>query len=1260
MLSLQPKLTTTMSLTANSIETYILNHASDQTISIYKDSEIITYSVSNNLITSLVRGTTNYLVMINFRKDQIKSCNCTCPVKSNIVCKHIVNVLKKTISNNSKILPAKKIAHIEVSKNFVPTWNATSPNFKEPHLDTFIFQNFSWEEVDEAFIKHFATLAFSGQSRTSYLEIKSLTVNRGVFNRTTSYYEYNQVECNFNPVEKELTLKCGCKDVKAVMCIHQAMIMRLIGKSPMYKMFFDAERRLEIFRNVAQEYGLENESNLEEYFDLKLTHYDHYEVVLKNKQVFNFNKNIYSNNSIHLPEKKKFDEKSLLVKNYEKKNGLVLAEDKYTSGLRLVYFEANTTKSGNLKNPLTPINALREMEASEDLSTIRFLSGILAFNGTNSESLRNDGLREILRPVLKNPMQLPIYLHESYISQNITVNSIEPIEILMSSSSFLSFDVKVKNNFYELTSFLNIDGKVINLKEFTKKFGVFFRYENQLIYADNKLYTKLFDFFKEHEFKLLIHESKFEEFNKKYLEPLAGNVQINYEFIKNASAKQLKKSGFAKSPNKLIYLTESENFILLTPAIRYGKVEIPIRSQQQINAQDEHGNWFQFDRDLDLENEFKRLILNQDKDFEKQDKELENYYIKKSIFYDTGWFIDAFDLWKKNDIEVLGFSNLKKRNISTIKPDIVVELSSGLDWFDTKISLKFGEENISLRSVQKALKKKENFVPLGDGSFGMLPNEWISRFEKYFRSGNITKDGIEFSKINFTVVEELFKELETGGEVMQEIQLMKQKMTEFQSIQDCQVPKNLKATLRDYQKQGLNWLNFLDEFNFGGCLADDMGLGKTVQIIAFILAQKEKNKGATNLIVIPTSLIGNWQSELNKFAPSLKLHINYGFNRLKEINDFSKFDVIITTYGTLISDVKLMNTFVFNYVFLDESQAIKNPRSQRYKAVRLLKARNRIVLTGTPIENYTTDLYAQMSFVNPSIFGSYDKFIAEFSTPIDKHKDAQRAKELAKRINPFMLRRTKKQVATELPDKTEVVLHCEMGAEQRKIYDAYKLKIRAQLVEETQGGQKPKKINGLQKRMIIIQGLTKLRQICNSPILLSDEEDYGNNSAKIEVLMEEIETKHKHHKILVFSQFVGMLNLIRKQLDDREISHEYLTGQTKDRAERVHNFQNDDEIRVFLISLKAGGTGLNLTEADYVYLVDPWWNPAAENQAIDRCYRIGQKKNVVAVRLITPNSIEEKILKLQEGKKIMADDIIQTDASAMKSLSQTDLVSLFD
>jgi non-specific serine/threonine protein kinase len=385
----------------------------------------------------------------------------------------------------------------------------------------------------------------------------------------------------------------------------------------------------------------------------------------------------------------------------------------------------------------------------------------------------------------------------------------------------------------------------------------------------------------------------------------------------------------------------------------------------------------------------------------------------------------------------------------------------------------------------------------------------------------------------------------------------------------------------------------------------------------------------------------------------LKAKDHTGADRSKNKADLKGFDLIITTYGILLRDISFLREQDFSYAILDESQSIKNPNSKRFKAVRMLKAENRLVLIGTPIENNTFDLYAQMTFINPGLLGNMTNFQKEYAGPIDKDKNAMIADELRKLISPFLMRRTKEQVATELPTKTEQVLNCKMGKAQQKVYDAYRNKYRDYLmgkIEEEGVGK---------SKMYVLEGLTKLRQICDSPKLLSDGEGLTEESVKIDELITQIKERTGNHKLLVFSQFVKMLQLIKIRLEEEKIPFEYLDGSTKNRQERVENFQENEKIRVFLISLKAGGTGLNLTAADYVYIVDPWWNPAVEAQAIDRCYRIGQDKKVMAYKMICQGTIEEKILDMQAHKKQLSADIVQTDESFVKSLTKDSIAALF-
>ncbi|MCW3110709.1 MAG: SNF2-related protein, partial [Segetibacter sp.] len=623
----------------------------------------------------------------------------------------------------------------------------------------------------------------------------------------------------------------------------------------------------------------------------------------------------------------------------------------------------------------------------------------------------------------------------------------------------------------------------------------------------------------------------------------------------------------------------------------------------------------------------------------------------KERFLDEDWFLNAFEEWESQGITVLGFNQLKGNKLNQHKAKITIRVTSGTNWFNTDVNVRFGRKKASLKQLQASVRNKSRYVHLDDGTLGILPAEWIEKFSAYFNSGEVIPDGLITPKVNFAAVIQLYEDAELDEPVKQEVSLYRQTFENFDAIKPVDVPTELNAALRDYQKHGLNWLNFLDDYNFGGILADDMGLGKTIQIIAFILLQRTKREHNTNLIVVPTSLIFNWVAEVEKFAPSIKVFVVNGVTKAKDVAQFSGYEIVLISYGILVNAINYVSKYEFNYVFVDESQNIKNIDSQRYQAVRLLRSRNKIAITGTPIENNVFDLYAQLSFACPGLLGSKQHFRDIYSIPIDKFKYTKRAIELQQKVAPFILRRTKKQVATELPEKTEMVLYCPMDTEQRKIYDRYEKEFREFISAETDD-------EITKNSMHVLRGITRLRQICNSPVLIEEERSFGGGSAKIEGLMDQIETKSDDHKLLIFSQFVSMLDLIKRELIERNICYEYLTGSTKNREAVVNNFQENKAVRVFLISLKAGGTGLNLTEADYVYLVDPWWNPAVENQAIDRSYRIGQNKHVVAVRLICPDTIEEKITKLQDVKRDLSEDLIKTDNSVVKVLRKEDLLAL--
>jgi SNF2 family DNA or RNA helicase len=931
---------------------------------------------------------------------------------------------------------------------------------------------------------------------------------------------------------------------------------------------------------------------------------------------------------------------------------LVFRQYRFHKQLSIELYRASFTQAGKLKNPLVTVAPLDLIWKLDNPKEVKFFSAISRFQN-NPTMARTAADLQALRIIVENPFSLRCYYHNPAFSENIVAGSLVPVSLGEAVREAAVWVNKAVDE-YELQLQLTINGVPIELKEVEVKYDYFILYQQHLHLVANFPLLNLLSFFKTHRQGLKVPESKFASFKKEVLEKLEDNVPVIYTYIQAATHREIEHSDAGGAIEKFIYLSDLEPYVIVNPVVRYGQIEVPVLSKRQLHITGSNGEPLIVKRDEDAEADFTALLIKQHAEFWDQlDHDFPYFYLHKEQFLDESWFLPAFEEWRRHNITVLGFNQLKRNKLNGNKAAISIKVLSGLNWFNTDIDVRFGKTRAKLKQVQQAVRNKSKFVPLDDGTLGILPEEWLEKLAGYFNAGEIQDELLRTPKIAFDTVAELYEKEMLDREVQEEISLYKGQVNKTVPIRHIEVPDALQAQLRAYQVEGLRWLNFLDDHNFGGILADDMGLGKSVQIIAFILLQRQKVVQNTNLLVVPTSLLFNWQMELKRFAPSIKVYTLYGARRSINTKHFNESEVVLTSYGTLLSDVVFLRKFTFNYIFLDESQNIKNVESQRYQAACLLRSRNKIVITGTPVENNTFDLYAQLSFACPGLLGNKQFFKNTYAIPIDRFKEDKRAKELQQKVAPFILRRTKEQVASELPEKTEVVLYCPMEASQRSVYDAYEKEFREFVA--AQDGDELKK-----NSMHVLRGITRLRQICNSPLLLKEEKLNVAGSSKIASLLEQIETKASQHKILVFSQFVGMLNLIRKELMARQIGFEYLTGSTKDRQAVVENFQQNKEVRVFLISLKAGGVGLNLTAADYVYLVDPWWNPAVESQAIDRTYRIGQHKNVMAVRLICPETVEEKIQKLQAVKKELSAEVVRTDDTFFQTLTKTDLLYLLN
>jgi len=608
--------------------------------------------------------------------------------------------------------------------------------------------------------------------------------------------------------------------------------------------------------------------------------------------------------------------------------------------------------------------------------------------------------------------------------------------------------------------------------------------------------------------------------------------------------------------------------------------------------------------------------------------------------------------------------------LEEIKLDI--DSKEQADWFDIYGVVRLGEMEVPFLSLKNHILEGNREFQLAEGKVVILPEAWFARYRSMFEFGEASGTRIRIHKQHFSQVDDSVRGFHK--DTLEKLEAL----NSVESLPELQLPKGLEASLRSYQVEGFQWLCFLQKNGFGGCLADDMGLGKTLQAIAVLLRSKELGLNAdisegdpgsladggqfslfnsaankpTSLIVVPASLLFNWFKECRRFAPGLKVLMHVGNQRNRELTNFSYYDLVISTYHTVRQDSLKLSGFCFHYIILDESQMIKNPSSKLYNAILTLQSDHKVVLTGTPIENSLTDLWSQINFVNPGLLGTLGFFKRSFVQPIEKKGDEEREEKLKELISPFILRRTKVEVAQELPPVYEQVRYVNMTESQLRLYEEEKSRVRNALLENLE------EIGLGRSSIMVLQALTRLRQIANHPDLL---EDYnGEDSGKFTEVYRDIESViSEGHKVLVFSSFVKHLDLFRVRLEQDGIGYAYLTGSRNQsqRREAVYNFQNNNNCPLFLISLKAGGVGLNLTAADYVFILDPWWNPAAEMQALNRAHRIGQENRVFVYRFISNDSIEEKIQGLQERKRELADTFV-TSNNPLKSLSEEELMKL--
>jgi hypothetical protein len=635
-------------------------------------------------------------------------------------------------------------------------------------------------------------------------------------------------------------------------------------------------------------------------------------------------------------------------------------------------------------------------------------------------------------------------------------------------------------------------------------------------------------------------------------------------------------------------------------------------------------------------------------------------YLQSNIFQAVGDQAIEFALLLKNKLKAEGWIvqsdlDINALQIAEAPLKIVASLKfadDSVDQFTMRVSGAVGEARIDIDTVQQELMLGKKYLWVEGAGYVEIPLAEILMFTKTLQAFNkedLGEDTYLIKTYQAGLVSELI-ELGVQTEMSPRFQKFWNLITAFNQLEDVDVPAEVQAELRPYQKHGFNWLWFLYTYGLNGILADDMGLGKTLQTLVTLKKAKDQDGQMPSLIVCPTSVVFNWQKETEKFTPDLSVMNLTGSDRLRQLKTIPKTDIIITSYALLRRDYKILRQLPFRYIILDESQNIKNIETQTAQASKELNAQHRLALSGTPVENRLTELWSAFDFLMPGLLMDLEEFKYQYVTPIEERGNQDAERRLKKQISPFILRRLKRDVAKDLPDKVENIKYCELLPEQQTLYMDILEKTREEMNSKmtAQGG-----VN----QSMMLSALLRLRQVCCHPDLLKSSFAHeGVGSGKFLELQEMLlDIIDEGHRVLLFSQFVEMLDIVKQWLESRGIRHEYLTGQTQDRQARVERFNQDSSIPVFLISLKAGGTGLNLTGADYVIHYDPWWNPAAEEQATDRAHRIGQTKTVFVYRFIARGTVEEKIMRLKEKKQNLVDSVISVDRDLAKKISFEDL-----
>lgn len=787
--------------------------------------------------------------------------------------------------------------------------------------------------------------------------------------------------------------------------------------------------------------------------------------------------------------------------------------------------------------------------------------------------------------------------------------------------------------------------------------------------------------------KKFIHIDPHQEaaYMQKFVGPLLENhdvFAVGFDIVTDQLEVQplLKLTSNWENPHLVLYM-------------KYGNWVFPYHVNKKVNVRlEERENTYTFHR-------IKRLYSVEKQKIETL-KELGLIQTNGSLFSLDSADLDAFDIvsWlneNRGALERAGFE-IQQEDGSTQfylgSIQLLVTVKNGIDWFDVHAIVKLEGFEIPFIKLRKNILEKRREYVLPNGKIVILPAEWFNQFAQIVNLADVHDESYRVRNIHVSLLADLDEYLNEAPPTPDWTEALHRG-----TIPTAEMPEDFKGELRNYQLEGYSWIRFMQQNRFGALLADDMGLGKTIQTLAHLqtlaveyrkerelsqqlgltangsaMVVKEAEKQIVApadgkplppeamhhgpiLIIAPKSLLYNWMSESAKFCPTLKTCLYSGLSRQKLISTFGQIDLVVMSYGTMRNDIETLRNYRFNCIVLDESQAIKNPSSQTSRALLKLQSQSRIALTGTPIENTLLDIWSQMNFLNPGLLGSYTYFEKQFIKPIEKGANPQKTEELRKLIDPFVLRRTKKQVMKELPPKIEKVHFCEMSAEQADLYESVKNQYRNEILNHVT------ELGISKSRLKIFNGLMHLRQIALNPTL-KDVNYEGGSGKDDEIMRMLLRAVANGHKVLFFSQFVGYLKVFEDIFEQQGVEYCYLDGSMdeKERQQQIDLFQNDDKKRVFLLSLRAGNSGLNLTAADYVFLADPWWNPFTMKQAEDRAHRIGQDKPVFSYKFITKDTIEEKILALQAKKAALAESVIPDEDSILASLNLEELEDLLN